>query len=61
MNALGVAVGNAMAYGVPENGYTIKDKIGYPLRKTPKFSKFSTNMKCVTCNTWDTQATTQLG
>jgi len=59
MNALGVAVGNAMAYGVPENGYTIKDKIGYPLRKTPKFSKFSTTMKCETCNTWDTHATTK--
>jgi len=61
MNALGVAVGNAMAYGVPENGYTIKDKLGYPLRRTPYFKKFSTAPECLTCNTWDTKANTKLG
>ena len=33
--ALGRAVANALAYGVPEGGYTIKDKIGYPLKCTP--------------------------
>lgn len=37
--AYGKSVANALAYGVPENGYTIKDKIGYPLTKTPIFSK----------------------
>jgi hypothetical protein len=40
-NAFGKAVGNALAYGVPEGGYTIKDKIGYPLTKTPIFSKYN--------------------
>lgn len=47
-SALGTSVENALAYGVPENGYTIKDKIGYPLNKTPTFSKYSDTMK--TCN-----------
>lgn len=47
MNALGQSVSNALAYGVPANGYTIKDKIGYPLKKTPTFSKYNENMlKC---------------
>jgi len=60
MQGLGVAVGNAMAYGVPENGYTIKDKLGYPLRRTPFFKPFSTSPDCITCNTWNVQATTKL-
>ena len=37
-NAYGLQVANALAYGVPENGYTIKDKIGYPNKKTPTVS-----------------------
>ena len=46
-NALGQSVSNALAYGVPANGYTIKDKIGYPLKKTPTFSKYNDDMlKC---------------
>lgn len=40
MNAYGRSVGNALAYGVPEGGYTVKDKIGFPLKCTPKFSRF---------------------
>lgn len=44
-NALGKEVGNALAYGVPDNGYTIKDKIGFPLKKTPVFSKYSNGFK----------------
>lgn len=44
-NGLGIAVANAMAYGVPENGYTIKDKIGYPNKSTPVFSKYSDTFK----------------
>ena len=36
MNALGQSVANALAYGVPQGGYTVKDKIGYPLKCTPK-------------------------
>jgi hypothetical protein len=39
--AYGTALANALAYGVPEGGYTIKDKIGYPIKKTPTFSKYS--------------------
>lgn len=31
----GAGMANAMAYGVPTPGYTIKDKIGYPLKQTP--------------------------
>lgn len=39
--AYGMAMANALAYGVPEGGYTIKDKIGYPVKQTPRFSKYS--------------------
>jgi hypothetical protein len=59
-NAYGLSVANALAYGVPENGYTIKDKIGYPLRSTPRFPPLSTVMQCATCNTWDTQNSTKV-
>ena len=59
-NAYGLSVANALAYGVPENGYTIKDKLGYPLRSTPKFPPLSTVMQCDTCNTWNTQSSTKL-
>lgn len=34
---LGVATSNALAYGVSDNGYTVKDKIGYPLKSYPTF------------------------
>lgn len=43
--AFGASVANALAYGVPENGYTYKDKLGYPMKKTPTFSKYSDEMK----------------
>ena len=33
--AFGLQVSNALAYGVPANGYTIKDKLGYPNKNTP--------------------------
>jgi hypothetical protein len=33
--AFGMHVSNALAYGVPANGYTIKDKLGYPNPNTP--------------------------
>ena len=36
--AYGKSVANALAYGVSENGYTIKDKIGYPVKNTPTFT-----------------------
>lgn len=57
--AYGTSVANALAYGVPENGYTIKDKLGYPSRSTPRFAPLSTVMKCATCNTWDHQNSTK--
>ena len=44
-NAYGLSVANALAYGVPQGGYTWKDKIGYPLKQTPVFSKYSDEMK----------------
>ena len=47
-NAYGLSVANALAYGVPENGYTQKDKIGYPNKQTPVFSKYSDNVTCKT-------------
>ena len=59
-NAYGLSVANALAYGVPENGYTIKDKLGYPLRSTPRFPPLSDVMKCETCNTWNIQSSTKL-
>ena len=43
--AFGNSVANALAYGVPEYGYTVKDKIGYPIKKTPTFKKYSSEMQ----------------
>lgn len=34
--AYGDSVANSMAYGVPNYGHTIKDKLGYPIPKVPK-------------------------
>lgn len=39
LEAYGLSTANALAYGVPSNGYTIKDKVGYPNKCTPKFPK----------------------
>jgi hypothetical protein len=49
---LGSSVANALAYGVPSPGYTVKDKLGYPMKKTPTFSKYSTEMKQCTVTTF---------
>lgn len=46
-NAFGLHVSNALAYGVPSNGYTIKDKIGYPLPNTPIFTSTGEQRNCV--------------
>jgi hypothetical protein len=35
MTAYGKQTANALAYGVPAPGYTIKDKVGYPATRTP--------------------------
>jgi len=37
-NAYGAEVANALAYGVPDGGYTIKNKIGFPANMTPKIT-----------------------
>lgn len=42
---LGQDVANALSYGVSSTGYTTKDKLGYPLKQTPTFSKYSDEMK----------------
>ena len=44
-NSMGSQVANALAYGVPSNGYTIKDKMGYPNNSTPVFSKYSDEVR----------------
>jgi hypothetical protein len=45
-NAFGPHVANALAYGVPANGYTVKDKLGYPLPKTPTFTSTGEQRNC---------------
>lgn len=45
-NPLGIATSNALAYGVPENGYTVKDTIGYPIPTYPSF-KHNDQRKCI--------------
>jgi hypothetical protein len=50
-NPSGICIVNALAYGVPENGYTVKEKIGYSMKKTPTFSKYSDEMKKCTVRT----------
>jgi len=44
-SAYGNDVANALAYNTNSSTYTIKDKIGYPLKQTPVFSKHSNEMK----------------
>lgn len=43
--AFGNQTANALAYGVSDYGYTVKDKVGYPMKKTPTFTKYSNTMK----------------
>jgi hypothetical protein len=45
-SAFGKEVAHALAYGVPGTVYTLKDRIGYPNKKTPVFCKASGEMKC---------------
>jgi hypothetical protein len=44
--AYGLQVANALAYGVSENGYTIKDKVGYPNKQTPTFTSTGQYRTC---------------
>jgi hypothetical protein len=43
----GQEVAHALAYGVPGNAYTLKDKYGYPNKKTPVLCKSSQTLRCV--------------
>jgi hypothetical protein len=43
-SAYGNQTANALAYGSSMYGYTAKDKIGYPSKKTPTFPKYSDTM-----------------
>ena len=42
----GSQVGSAMAYGISDQAYTVKDKAGYPLTKTPVIDKYTGELKC---------------
>jgi hypothetical protein len=42
----GSHVANALAYGGPDTGYTIKNRIGFPSAKIPIFSKYDGSMQC---------------
>lgn len=46
-NALGSQVGSAMSYGVNGSVYTLKDKIGFPVTKTPVIDKYTGAMRCL--------------
>jgi hypothetical protein len=40
----GVAVANAMSYGVSESAHTYKSKLAFPVKMTPKSNKYSNTM-----------------
>lgn len=42
----GNTVASAMGYGISDSVYTYKDKIGYPLKKTPVISKYTAMTQC---------------
>ena len=46
-SAYGLNLSSALAYGVGGNMYTIKDKIGYRMTKTPVFDKNTGEKRCV--------------
>jgi hypothetical protein len=46
-NTFGCEVPSAMAYNVSGYTYRLKDKIGFPGKRTPIFSKYSTAVTCV--------------
>jgi hypothetical protein len=43
----GIQSGNALAYGVPGPGYTLKDRIGFPIIKTPVTTKNNDIKFCI--------------
>ena len=46
-SAFGPETANALSYSVPANGYTVKDKMGYPNVCTPVFQADGSIRKCV--------------
>lgn len=44
--ALGSQVANAMSYRPSDYAYTIKDKLGFPEKKTPVIDKYTGELKC---------------
>ena len=44
----GSSVASAMSYGISGVPYTIKDKLGYPNKRTPVFSKYTDTVVCRT-------------
>lgn len=45
-SAYGSATANALAYGVTDHQYTLKDQVGYPIRKTPVICKYTGKVGC---------------
>ena len=45
--AYGSATANALAYGVSDHQYTLKDRMGYPMKKTPVISKYTGQVICL--------------
>jgi len=43
----GIQSADAMAYGVPGPGYTLKDRVGFPVIKTPVITKNNTEKLCI--------------
>lgn len=46
-NIFGSQVANAMSYGVSEQVYTLKSRLGFPMKKTPVISNITGEVKCV--------------
>jgi hypothetical protein len=44
-SAFGAQTANALAYGSSSYGYTLKERIGYTMKRTPTFSAYSSEMK----------------
>jgi hypothetical protein len=47
-SSYGDGLANAMAYGVPNGGYNIKWRYGYPEKRTPVIDKYTGEVKCAT-------------
>ena len=54
----GSAVASAMGYGISDSVYTLKHKIGFPLKKTPVITPYKPNNNC--CTKVDIHTRTQL-